>query len=109
MDVHVRWAVTAGLRRRGVHVVTAQEDGSATLDDGPLLDRATALGHILFSQDDDLLCEAAQRQRNGISFAGVVYAHPLRITDSKAIDDLELIAKVFDPTDMENRVEYLPF
>jgi hypothetical protein len=27
MDVHVKAAITAGLRRRGIDVVTAQEDG----------------------------------------------------------------------------------
>ncbi len=108
MDVHVRWAVTAGLRLRGVDVVTAQEDGCAILDDGQLLDRAKALGRVLYSQDEDLLREAVHRQRNGIPFFGVVYAHQLRITDSTAINDLELIAKVYDPADMDNRIEYLP-
>src|SRR5262245_5811726 len=108
MDVHVRRAVTEGLRRRGVDVVTAQEDGSATLNDSQLLDCSGALGRALFSQDEDLLCEATHRQRNGIAFSGVVYAHPLRITDGQAIRDLELMAGVYDPLDMEGRVEYLP-
>lgn len=108
MDVHVRWSVTDGLRRRGVDVLTAQEDGSATLEDDPLLDRATALGRVLFSQDEDLLREATHRQRNNILFAGVIYAHQLRITIGQTIDDLELIAKVAEPSNLENRVEYLP-
>lgn len=43
MDVHVPRAITNGLRRRGVQVVTAQEDGTAEFDDPPLLDRATEL------------------------------------------------------------------
>ena len=30
MDVHVDKAITLGLRRRGVDVLTAEEDGSAT-------------------------------------------------------------------------------
>jgi hypothetical protein len=108
MDVHVRWAITDGLRRRGVDVVTAQQDQSATLDDPELLDRATLLGRALFSQDDDLLREAKHRQRNNIPFAGVIYAHQLRVTIGQAVADLELIAKVCDPADLENRVEYLP-
>ena len=41
MDVHVRRSVTTALRFRGVDVLTAQEDGTARWDDGPLLDRAT--------------------------------------------------------------------
>lgn len=40
MDVHVRWAITAGLRRRGLDVLTAQEDGAARFEDPALLDRA---------------------------------------------------------------------
>jgi hypothetical protein len=38
----------------------------------------------------------------------VIYSRPLRITIGQAIRDLELMAKVYEPSDMENRVEYLP-
>jgi hypothetical protein len=55
MDVHVKAAITAGLRQRGIDVLTAQEDGANRLDDDRLLERATALQRVLFSQDDDLL------------------------------------------------------
>ena len=58
MDVHVRRAVTVALRLREVDVLTAQEDGSQRLADPELLDRATALDRVLFSQDRDLLREA---------------------------------------------------
>ena len=78
MDVHVRWAITAGLRRRGVDVLTAQEDGVARIDDPALLGRATQLGRVLSSQDDDLLQEASCRQATGERFrTGVVYSHPV--------------------------------
>jgi hypothetical protein len=39
MDVYVKAVITAGLRRRGIDVVTAQEDGGAHLEDVALLDR----------------------------------------------------------------------
>jgi|SRR5215467_1628128 len=73
MDVHVRRTVTAGLRLRGVDVLTAQEDGTGELPDPELLDRATELGRVLFTQDDDLLREAKRRQQTGESFAGIIY------------------------------------
>jgi len=92
MDVHLRWAITAGLRRRGLDVLTAQEDGAARFEDPPLLDRATELGRVLVGQDDDLLREAARRQATGERFSGVVYSHQLRITIGQAIRDLELLA-----------------
>ena len=51
MDVHVPLAITEQLRRRGIDVLTAIEDGSATLDDDVLLERALELGRVLFTQD----------------------------------------------------------
>ena len=108
MDAHIPRAITVGLRLRGVDVVTAQEDDAANLSDPELLDRATALGRVLFTFDDDLLAEAKRRQSKGIPFAGVIYAHPLRISIGTCIHNLELIAKVGEPEDLANRVEFLP-
>jgi predicted nuclease of predicted toxin-antitoxin system len=108
MDVHVHRAITTGLRLRSVDVLTAQEDGHRTAGDERLLDRATELQRVLFSQDEDLLAEAKRRQVEGISFVGVVYAHQLRITIGRCVQDLELIAKASEPEELANRVEYLP-
>ena len=108
MDVHVHRAITLGLRLRDVDVITAQEDGHPMASDAELLDRATALNRVLFSQDDDLLAEAKHRQVEGISFAGLIYAHQLRVTIGQCIQDMEIIAKAGDIGDMVNRVEYLP-
>ena len=108
MDVHVPAAITRGLLLRGVDVLTAQLDGTTELEDPDLLDRATALRRVLFSQDEDLLAEATRRQRSGRTFAGVIYGHQLRITIGKCIADLELLAQAGRPEDFANRVEYLP-
>jgi hypothetical protein len=89
-------------------VSTAQEDGSGRLSDPSLLDRAMALNRVLFTQDEDLLAEATSRQRAGQAFAGVVYAHQLRVNVGRCITDLELIAKATDLEDWRSRVEYLP-
>ena len=108
MDVHVRRAVTNGLRLRGVDVLTAQEDGARELDDPALLDRAAALGRILFTQDDDLLREAAKRTQSREAFAGIIYAHQLNIAVGQCVDELELIAKATEPDEWANRLLYLP-
>lgn len=80
MDHHVPKAITVGLRSRGVDVVTAYEDGTDQLDDDLLLKRAHELKRALFTQDDDLLEEAAKCQRDGSPFSGVIYGHQLRVT-----------------------------
>lgn len=108
MDVHVRREVTEGLRLRGIDVFTAQEDGTDRLPDPALLDRAMELGRVLYSQDADLLAEAAHRQQNGTKFAGIVYAHQEQITIGQSIRDLEIVANVMAPDEIANRVEYLP-
>jgi len=107
-DVHIPYQITIGLRLRGVDVVTAQDDGTAELEDAQLLDRATSLGRILFSQDQDLLREGHTRQVSGQLFAGIVYAPQLGVTFSRCISDLEIIAKCTDPADWIKVVQYLP-
>jgi predicted nuclease of predicted toxin-antitoxin system len=108
MDVHVPRAVTTALRLRSIDVLTAQEDGADQLDDDLLLDRATELGRILFSQDEDLLREGARRLRQGENFSGVVYAHQLRVTIGQMVEDLELIATATSANEWFGRIEYLP-
>ncbi len=109
MNQHVPRAVTIGLRLRGVDVLTAYEDGASEMDDPALLDRAGELGRVLFTQDDDLLAEAAKRQRENIPFHGVIYAHQLRISIGACVRDLEIIAKAGEPKDLINGVQFLPF
>ena len=108
MDVHVPRAITETLQLHDVDVITAQEDHADRLSDPKLLERATQLGRVLFSQDSDLLREAARRQHSGESFSGVIYARQRSVTIGKCIDDLELFAKVSEPEDFLNAVEYLP-
>jgi len=108
MDQHVPRAITIGLRVRGVEVITAYEDGAATLTDPELLDRATALQRVLFTQDDDLLIEAVRRQRERIEFQGLIYAHQLQVSIGTCVQNLELIAQAGEPDDMANQIQFLP-
>lgn len=91
-----------------MNVLTAHEDGARQLRDPALLDRAAELGRVLFTQDDDLLSEATQRQRLGQSFCGVIYAHQLRVSIGNCIRDLNLTAKVGEPADMIGQTLFLP-
>jgi hypothetical protein len=108
MDQHVPRAITAGLRLRKIDVMTAFEDRTSDLDDTALLDRASAPGRVLFSQDRDLLAKAAHRQATGIAFGGVIYAHQLRVSIGACIRDLELIAVASEPEDFRQQVLFLP-
>ena len=93
---------------RGVDVITAYEDGAGMMSDSELLDRASRLGRVLFSQDDDLIVEAVKRQKENISFFGVIYAHQLRTSIGACIRELEIIAKAADREELVNRILFLP-
>jgi hypothetical protein len=107
MDVHVHRAITEGLRIRGIDVMTSQEDGTRRLEDPALMDRATVLGWALFSQDKDMLAEAARRQRGGIPFSGLIYAHQ-SLGIGRCIRDLELLAIAGTSEEIADRVIFLP-
>src|SRR3990172_6463090 len=107
MDHNVPRAITDGLRARGVDILTAFEDGTSEMDDSELLERAAALGRVLFTRDYNLLQEATKRQRNRVPFNGVIYAHQLRVSIGMCVRDLEVIAKVRKYDDLQNRVEFL--
>lgn len=108
MDHHVSRVITDGLRKRGINVLTAQEDGTREFEDSLLLDRATALRRILFTRDDDFLRETTRRLRNGQQFYSVVYAHQLHVSIGDCIAGLELICRTSTPQDALNKVYFLP-
>ena len=108
MDHNVPAAITNGLRLKGVDVITAFEDGHHTVSDPALMDRATALGRVIFTRDDDFLREAQRRQRSGIAFSGVIYAHQLRVSIGRCISDIEIITQAGELDDIRNGVQHLP-
>ncbi|MCC3438141.1 MAG: hypothetical protein EAZ39_05390 [Oscillatoriales cyanobacterium] len=108
MDENVPLPVTEGLRRRDVDVLRVQEDNHQNTPDPIILDRAAELQRVVFTQDEDFLAIANRRQQEGINFAGVIYAHQQSVTVGDSIRDLEIIAKVNEPEDLANCVQYLP-
>ena len=108
IDEHVPKAITISLRIRDIDIITAQEDSFAGSSDSELLDRAHKLNRVLFTNDDDLLKYATEKQRIGGAFSGVIFAHHLRVSIGKCVRDLEIISKSLEPDDLANRVEFLP-
>ena len=84
LDEHIPLAITDGLRRRGVDVLTVQEDEQTGVSDLDLLDRATK------------------------GFSGVIYAHQLRVPIGQCIIELELLSTSLEPEDFANCVQFLP-
>lgn len=109
MDVHVPGPITRQLRRRGVDVVTAQEDGHDEVPDDRVLTRASELGRVVFTHDVRFRIEAENWQRQGRDFAGLLFGPQLGGTIGQYVEDLELIAKASEPDEWRNIVQFLPF
>jgi hypothetical protein len=107
MDVHIKAAITAGRRRRGIDVATAQENEGTRLEETALLERATALQRVRCSHDDDLLAMAWARQATDVLFAGLIDGHQLAATVGTSGLDLDVVCQVVDPEDMAHRIESL--
>ena len=108
MDVHIPLAITEGPRRRGIDVLTAQQDGADRLEDELLLQRATRLDRALFSQDEDLLAIADACQAKNVDFAGLIYAHQLGPGIGEIVEDLELLCTCTEAPELHNRIIFLP-
>lgn len=108
MDEHIHRAITTGLRLRGVDVLTVQEDQRTGFPDPIILDRATELQRLLFTQDDDFLAEANRRQEQCVNFTGIIYAYQLSVSVGDCVRDLEIISQAGKLEEFANRVQYLP-
>ena len=107
-DENVLGATIMALRARGIDVLTAWDDGYDNTDDWRILDRATELKRVLFSQDTDLLTIAVVRQRAGdLSFSGVIYAHQYEPIKECA-DDIALILAVCTYDELLGEIRFVP-
>lgn len=102
MDEHVARAVTAGLRRRDVDVLTTQEAGMMSAKDVDHLSLAFRSGRVIFTQDDDFL----RLHAIGYEHAGIVYT-PQHTRIGDIVRGLMLIYQLLDAEDMVNHVEFL--
>jgi predicted nuclease of predicted toxin-antitoxin system len=102
MDERVPTAVTEGLRRRGVDVLTVQEANLRSASDNEQLAFARDQERVVFTQDADLL----RLHAVGARHAGVVYTHQ-HIPVGEIIRGLMLIFEVLEPADMVDRVEFV--
>ncbi len=92
---------------RNVDVLTAQEDNITALPDNELLDRAKELARVMSSFDKDMLAIANQYYTENKAFSGLIYVHPLQISITECIRDIELIAKIGELEEFKNTFAFL--
>ena len=102
MDEHVPQAVSQGLRRRGVDVLTTQEPVLLSVSDEEHLKFAAESGRVIFTQDADFL----RLHAAGFYHKGIAYASQ-QTPVGYIVRGLMLIFDLFSPEEMVNHVEFL--
>ena len=102
MDEHIPKAVTEGLRRRGVDVLTAQEAGMLGASDQDHLALAVKEKRVLLTRDADFLRMHATGERNH----GIVFV-PHNVQVGSILRGLMVLFDVLTAEDMIGHVEFL--
>ncbi len=103
LDEHCPTALAEGLRRRGIDVTTTIDANLRSASDEMHIAFALAQGRVIFTHDDDYLRFHAQ----GILHAGIAYCHHEGRSLGEIIRGLVLIWKLYEPEEMQNKVEWL--
>lgn len=106
-DEHVLSSIAEGSQLRGIDVPTTQDDERNATDGSILMDRALELGRVMFSEDADMLSEAARRQRTQLHFAGLIHTNLQKARIGYYISELELICRACEQVEFENAVQYI--
>lgn len=103
LDEHLSPTIAAQLRRHNITVYTLQELGLLGDSDINHLSRATEMGCVLCTCDDDYLALAAE----GFEHAGIVFGNPFKHGIGEWVNGLKLICVVYTPEEFKNHIEYL--
>jgi predicted nuclease of predicted toxin-antitoxin system len=98
--------IVAGLRRRGIEVLTAGDEGLLGATDEAHLQRATDLSRVVVSNDQDFLRLANDRAMSGTGHPGLIFIRP-RTRVGDAVLGVALIAHAKTPDAMCDWIEWV--
>ena len=102
LDEHVHSAIAAGLRRRGIDVLTTQEAEMLGASDEAHIQFALNENRVIFTQDDDFL----RLHTRGSEHAGIAYIRQ-QTPVGYIVRGLVLIHQLLSTEEMKRQVEFL--
>lgn len=106
-DEHIRAAITAALRAKGIDILTAQDANRANqrISDSDQLGFATTDGRVFVSSDTDLLNPKVVPQLISGTHAGIVYIHQM-VSIGEQVRFLLYLARVETSETMAGKIRY---
>ena len=102
-DEHIPYPVVKGLRRRGLEVVTVQEEGLSSADDEEIMEYALNKGLCIYTRDTDFL----KHHKTGKKHAGIIYHHPLAYSVGEAIRKILVLNEVAESEGLKGYIKFL--
>jgi len=106
-DECVNEALALVLRAHGIDVITTTDLGRKGMGDAEQLQYATHTGRVVYTTDRDFLRLAHRYLASGVTFSGILYHPPAKLSLREAIEALLLVNVFFEPAEMQNRIEFL--
>lgn len=101
-DENIQSAIIAGLRQRGVDVLTTPEAGMLSATDPDHLALAHSLGRAVLTRDDDFL----RLNAAGVPHSGIIFFRQHRPI-GEVIRNFMLVYRRISAEEIQNLVEYL--
>ncbi len=99
--------LVAGLRRRGIDVLTVGDAGLLGCSDERQLAQARTLGRVVLSGDQDFLTLAHRCARESIPFPGLIFILP-KSAVGDVIRAVALVADLSSPEEIAGWIEWVP-
>jgi hypothetical protein len=106
-DECVNGRIVIGLRRRGVDVVTAEDEHLLSRSDRDQMVHAAALGRVFVTSDRDFFPIADDLMGRQAPFLGMFFIQP-RATIGDAVRIIAEAAMNLELSAMQNRIEWVP-
>lgn len=99
--------IVNGLRRRGIDVVSVVEEGSLGASDEHHLERASELGRVVLTADQDFLRLAHERAMAGVQHPGLFYLLPATPV-GEAVRAIAMLCVAMTADEMVDWIEWIP-
>jgi predicted nuclease of predicted toxin-antitoxin system len=99
--------IVAGLRRRGIDVVTVSERGLLGRPDERHLEEARTLARVILSRDQDFLVLAHRCATDGVPFPGLIFIQSSAMV-GEVIRTVALLAMELSPEAIAGWIEWVP-
>jgi predicted nuclease of predicted toxin-antitoxin system len=110
LDENFNGKIARGLRARNqeIDMIRVQDTEIYGADDAKVLEWATREGRILLTHDIETMTKyASERISQGLPMSGVILVRDI-LPIAQVIDDLLVIWGASEPSEWENRIDFLP-